>query len=659
MAVDTIVEEPDSDAAVGYDFAVPDKPNGPVVRKLLRRTAIAAALGATAAMSTLRTAKNPGTKAAALGALAPGAGYVLTRSPLRLTATLAGFATSLVGWFATGNVIAPPAIWAVAAIDARRQANGGRKTWSAAETAVPLALAGSAIAGTVARRRAFRAAQERGRVRAEYLATAPRLDPRPRDAPQSELSVEDLATQRGFLDRGLQPLDQFDGFDIIEQFQTSAIRYQLYMSQWVLALSQLHHTPSFHGYLSAAQRNLIDKLTLPRVWRYWAFEQTWGNLSLDWDPMKRDNIMLSGYLGVGLGAYESTTGDARYREAGALPFRLGKRTWPYTHDMVARAVSDNMQRSSLTLFPCEPNWVYNMCNMSGINTLMLSDRLHGTRYVDTVGEDFGRSLREEFVTPDGRVTAIRSARLGFTIPMLTSTLADCTLVTMLHAFDPELAQRCWAIVRREFVDTSASEPRITLRGWDAIDTGNFKKSEAGALAAVMWAAAEMGDTELYAILEASLDRRYPPSFVNGARWFGPTDGTAPVAQTSGSAPLWAGASTQVNAILAVARFSPPGGYRAMIEDGPGNATLTGPLLADASYPEVLVASARTDGRDLRLVLRPGDGGGRVQLGFDRLRPGGEYVVNGALQQTITAGTDGRAALDVDLGGRVEVNLSPR
>jgi hypothetical protein len=35
------------------------------------------------------------------------------------------------------------------------------------------------------------------------------------------------------------------------------------------------------------------------------------------------------------------------------------------------------------------------------------------------------------------------------------------------------------------------------------------------------------------------------------------------------------------------------------------------------------------------------------------------VVNGALQQTITAGTDGRAALDVDLGGRVEVNLSPR
>jgi hypothetical protein len=97
----------------------------------------------------------------------------------------------------------------------------------------------------------------------------------------------------------------------------------------------------------------------------------------------------------------------------------------------------------------------------------------------------------------------------------------------------------------------------------------------------------------------------------------------------------------------------------MILDGPGQATLTGPILNDAPYPEVLVASARTDGRDLRLVLRPGDGAGRVRLGVERLRPGAEYAVTGGVATELIADADGKADLDVDLGGRVEVTLSPR
>mgnify|MGYP001139132908 CR=1 FL=1 len=624
---------------VGYRLAVPDQPNGPIVRRLLRRTGLTAAGIASIALTVLRRSGDPGAKAAALGAIAPGAGYLYTRNPGRLVATLGAFAASLVGWFATGNIVAPPAIWAAAAIDARRKALSGRRPWSGAPIVVPVALAGATVAGVVARRHAFRAAQERGRRRAAYLATAPRIDPRPADVNRPEMTAEDLATLRGLLDRARQPIERFDGFDIIDQFQTSALRYQLFFSQWALAMAQLHHTPSFHGYLSAAQRNLIDKVTQPRVWRYWVFEQTWGNLSLDWDPMRRDNVMLSGYLGTAVGSYESNTGDARYRESGALPFRLGQRCWNYTFDMIARAVHDNMKRSRLTLFPCEPNWVYNMCNMTGINTLLLSDRLHGTRYVDSVGADFGRRLREEFVTPDGRVTAIRSARLGFTIPMLTSTVADCSLVTMLHAFDPELAHRCWSIVRHEFVDTSGAEPRIALRGWDIIDAGNYRKSEAGALAVVMWAAAEMGDTELYRLLEATLEHSCPPVVTDGVRWYPE-------------------ASTFLNAMLALARFNPPGGYRSLILDGPPPEVLAGPLLTDAQYPDVLVAAARSDGRALRLVLRPGDTGGRFRLTVGRLAPGRLYTVSGAVEPEVVAAPDGTAALTVDLGDRREIHLSP-
>lgn len=629
-----------SDDAVGYPLTVPDRPNGPAVRALLRRTAaVAAVIGTTAVTAVLRS-RRPATRAVALGALVPGGGYLFTRNPLRFLATLGGFFASLVAWFGSGNILLPPLVWAGTALGAGRRAARGRKTWNGARVAVPAAIAGAATAGVVARRRAFHAAQERGRVRAQYLDNVPRFDPRPKDTVRNELSPADLATMRALLDRALQPLDQFEGFTKVDQFQTSAIRYQLNFMQWALALAQLHYVPSFHGYLSAAQRNFIDKLTLPAVWRYWAFEQTWGNFSLDWDPMKRDNIMLSGYLGTMLGAYESTTGDDRYRRGGALPFRLGKRTWPYTHDMVAAAVHDNMQRSGMTLFPCEPNWIYSACNMTGINTLMLSDRLHGTGFVDAIGARFRQRLHEEFITPDGRVTAIRSSRLGVTIPALTSTMADCGLASMLHAFDPDLAQRCWAIVRREFIDTTTvPEPTIVLRGWDAIDTGNYHKTHLGAFGPVMWAAAEMGDTELYDVLAASLDRQLAPNESGGTRWYG-------------------GLSTNMNAMVALARFNPAGGYRALIADGPGPEVLSGPVLDGVNYPEVLVASTRTDGTDLRLVLRPGDGARRVQIGIQRCAPRGRYRLDGAVEAEATADDNGALTVSVDLADRTELTLTP-
>lgn len=636
MSTSTV--ERDHEIAVGYSLTVPDRPNGPAVRALLRRTGVGGAILAGASIAAAALSERPGTRALALGALSPGAGYIYTRSPLRFLATLGSFAASLAAWFGTGNILLPPLLWAAAAADSGRQAARGRTTWNGARVAVPAGLIGAFAAAAVARRRAFRAAQDRGRTRAQYLAGVPRIDPQPKDSVPGELSGDDLATLRSLLDRALQPLDKFDGFTKVDQFQTSAIRYQLNFSQWALAMAQLHYTPSFHGYLSAAQRNLIDKLTLPPIWRYWAFEQTWGNLSLNWDPMRRDNIMLSGYLGVMLGAYESNTGDDRYRRAGALPFRLGKRTWPYTHDMVAAAVHDNMQRSGMTLFPCEPNWIYSACNMTGVNTLMMSDRLHGTRFVESVGDLFRRRLHEEFITPDGRVTAIRSARLGVTIPMLTSTIADCGLASMLHAFDPELAQRCWVIVRREFIDTAGPEPTIALRGWDAIDTGNYRKSTVAAIAPAMWAAAEMGDTELCEILAASLDRQLPPVETGGTRWYDEL-------------------STNMNAMLALARFNPPGGHRALIAEGPGEAVLNGPVLTGVNYPEVLVASTRTDGTDLRLVLRPGNGPARIRLGVERLAPRGVYRISGALDDEATADDLGRLTVPVELTGRTEVALA--
>ena len=94
---------------------------------------------------------------------------------------------------------------------------------------------------------------------------------------------------------------------------------------------------------------------------------------------------------------------------------------------------------------------------------------------------------------------------------------------------------------------------------------------------------------------------------------------------------------------------------------------TGPRLAGAVYPDVLVAKAVTDGRALDLVLRPGDGPVRTSLSIDRLVPGASYVVegsdNGARAGTargrITADGRGRAELaGVDLGDRLELTIRP-
>src|SRR5581483_2551956 len=325
--------------------------------------------------------------------------------------------------------------------------------------------------------------------------------------------------------------------------------------------------------------------------------------------------------------------------SGALVFRSGKREWPYDFGSMAEAVCRNMEKSRMTLFSCEPNWVYNMCNMTGINTLLLADRVLGTNYDERIGGDFRRRMHEEFIAPDARSIAIRSARVGITIPMLTSITADCSVVPMQHPSDPELAGRTWAIVRNEFVDTSTRDPQLVARGWDYLDYGNYRPGKFLAKAELLWTAAEMGDTELHDQLKASMHREYSTVIRDGALWY--PDGSA-----------------LANFCLAMARFSPPGAYRGLVNDGPGEAVLRGPYLEDASYPEVMVARATTDGEDLRLVLRPGAGAGRRGLGLRRLVPGRVYDVKGATEGSVQAARDGSARIEVDLADRHEVVLTP-
>ena len=501
----------------------------------------------------------PAWKAFGLGILLPGAGFLYTSDPVFLVLTLVLFALAFLAWFGSGNILAPPLVWVGAAALASLRTHTGLWTW--AEWLVPALLGAFIVLGFVGQRRGFSAAKRRAAERNLYLAELESVAQSTAVAtggsaahPSArvvESSEEDLAAQRYALDLALQPLDEFEGYDFLDQFQTAAVRYQLNFQQYGLALAHRTRTPAFTGYLAQAQRNLIEKMTNRKVWGFWRWENLWGNLDTNPDPIRKDNIMVSGYLGVMLGSYESNSADHRYDEPGSVDFRwTDKKSFPYDFHTVAEAVHRNFVRSPFGMFPCEPNWIYSACNTYGMNTLLLHDRLHGTDYAPEVAEKFRHSIDVEFLSADGRITAIRSSRLGLTIPMLTSTMADAGMVVFLNPSMPDVALRTWTLIRTELVSMGDDgTAHMELRGWDKLDVGNYKRSDVSPHAIVMSAAREMGDDEVYEALKASADAKFEPTVEGGAR-------------------RYTKASTQANAMLLLGRFGSRDGFRDLIVGRP-------------------------------------------------------------------------------------------
>ena len=642
MAIREAIPAAPSDAAVSFLIPERSKPHGPVTAARLRRTLTVYLVVAALGMLPVVLDAAARWKAFGLGVVMPGGGFLYTADPLFAVLTLVLLVVSLIAWFGTGNILAPPLVWLGSAALATLRTDAGIWTWT--EVGVPAIVAGTLVLGLIGQQAAFRAASRRRIERNRYLAT---LEPIPEPSGATpplgpELSAEDLAAQRYLLDLALQPVDRFDGFTFIDQFQTAAVRYQINFAQYALALAQYTRTPAFHGYLSEAQRRLIAKMQEKRVWKYWRLENMWGNLDLDPDPIPKDNIMLSGYLGLMIGLYESNTGDEAYDAEGSVRFRWNdKRTFAYDHHSINDAVSRNFIGSPFGMFPCEPNWIYTGCNAFGINTLMVHDRLHGTDHAVRAIDGYRHAADVEFLTPDGRVTAIRSSRLGVTIPSLTSTMADAGTAFFLAASLPDIALRTWALVRRELMKTEPDgSTSLVLRGWDKIDVGSYRRSDVAPHAICSAAAREMGDEDAYKALAAAMEAKFEPATTDGSR-------------------RYTGGSLIANGMALLGRFGREGGYRDMISRGLPAAWREGPVLADAPYPDVLVAKAVTDGRALDLVLYAGNGGERKRIGIGRLTPGRPYAVAGAHEAEVVADAHGRAVVEVDLSGRTEVRVAPR
>lgn len=455
----------------------------------------------------------------------------------------------------------------------------------------------------------------------------------------TESTPEDLATQRYLYDLALQPLDRFDGFTHLEQIGGSALRYQLNYISYALSMAQYTRTPAFTGYLAEAQANAIRKMCDKRVWGYWATERLVGYGRWNPDPMVFANIMYTGFFAAMLAFYETMNDDRQFDPDGSLPIVWSSRTrFDYGFEKIVRTIEHNMRKSPHTLYPCEPHLIYPMCNAIAITGVRGYDRLHGTDLggdlVDKIRDSF---TRNKYLMPNGRFQ-FGLGPLGIKMPPLISN--DAVMVTWLSGVMPDLAEQTWKILRDARLRIHDGAAHLRAQPVDLLDVGSYRPSDAWTWVNIACAAREMGDQEAVEAIDAGIaERFYYDHSRDGARKL-------------------AGVSTWANTTFALAQFIRPGSMRGLANGDVPDAWRTGPILANAAYPDVLVAKAVTDGSALDLVLRPGGVATATTLELGRLRPGGNYKVTGAKVPKLTADPQGRALLDVELRGRLEVHVAP-
>jgi heme/copper-type cytochrome/quinol oxidase subunit 4 len=552
-------------------------------------------------------------------------------------------------WVGTGNLVGVPVVVVLMAGFATLMGTGGHHMvmWDGARVLVPaLAVATLLVIWLLVARDHAAAVARRPQVNAMLDRVRPTTAVTVVDDAGlpvvEEMTPETLALQRFVLDRALQPVETFDGYDKLDQFREGAPRYQTCLSSYALSVSAYAHTPAFRGYVAEGQRRFGLKMQDHHVWGYWRVENLWGRLHQDPNPVAvNNNIMWTGWYAGMLGMLESASGVGTFSEPGGVTLRHPRgKEYVYDYAGLCDNLYDNFTASAFTLWPCEPGWTYPMCNNFGAIGLIAHDRMHGTDYWSRVVDDYRRRLEDEFVTADGKVVALRHTYMGLGVTPMNSTMPAAMVSLYMSAVFPDLAARTWAIARDRAVRFGDDGIEVDLALWDLIDFGNYKPSRFTSYAMIAAAAREVGDHEVADALLAKLQDVHPLVVEDGVGHFD-------------------GRSVGAHATVLMASGIRPHGLHDLVQVGMPDPWRHGPLLDDVVYPDVLVARAVSDGADLSLTLDPGRAGGlRSSVGVTQLRPGSAYRVDGGVEERVVADADGAARVTVDLPGRTRVRLVP-
>jgi hypothetical protein len=435
-----------------------------------------------------------------LGMLFPSAGFlahadVVTLSGwVHIVMTLMGlvaFGLSVVVWFAMGNVLAPPLTWLVLALAAASMTHQHHFSLTPVWISVGLIVGAALFLWLIFNVRQRRGHRARAALNTWLQESAPAIVvsfPSQKDT-VLEMPEADVRRMRFLLDRALQPITQFEGFEWLDQFQTAAVRYQLNFMGYALSMMQYRYLPACRATIQEAQTRLICKLTDPRVWRYWELENLWGNLSINPDPVATENIMFTGFAATQMVMHHAASGTQPYAqpESFTLQHPKGMR-WIHSLPSLVERMVAQMDASPYHLMACEPNWIYPLCNMIGAAAI----KAHAPQEWQRQQARFRAALEQEFMDGCGRIIACRSRYTGLPFPMLGGAMPQALPCLFLNALWPELALRQWMLLRRTIMEGN----RLKREKFWRIDTGNYRFSRAAAYSATALAAAEMGDEEV-------------------------------------------------------------------------------------------------------------------------------------------------------------------
>jgi len=538
-----------------------------------------------------------------------------------------GFAGFL--WFATGNVVLPPIVWMAISTGSYVWQNRKPNTEFDPWVTVFALCVGPALIGSlyVYRRVTLKQGIVRRKKMNEKLSLeAPKTNVEIAER-SDELSLSELKHMRLLLDRALQPVDQFEGFEWIDQFQTSAVRYQINFISYALSLAQANYMPDFTGYLSQAQNNLKAKQENHRIWKYWQLENLWGNLRSGADPVARDNIMYSGFVGAQL-AYARQSNLRNMENLDGLNGHGGGTEFLYSQDELIRVLVSQYEQAGFGLLSCEPNWVYPLCNAITATAIRTHDTSHNTNYWEKISEGFRQTLETEFITPSGHFVPFRSNYTGFAPPQVGGAVMQAFPCFFLNSVLPDIAQRQWKALQ---IDMNGKNWRKKL--WPA-DVGNYGFSRASSYAATALAAREMGDNKTADLLLEYMDDECPlverQGIIHNSR-----------------ASLWA------NANAFMAKTSKRNALQTLVTKA---AVVNGqqPYLAEVDSSEVLIAKAKFENGGLSIVAYPSQYPGFKQLKIAGLMPHGTYQLNSSRLESFEALSDGTQMINFPLNGRTEI-----
>ncbi len=647
----TVTEAPQHTAE---PFLLPEAPPrlGPVSRRLLLRLALVLALMQAAGAWLTFGVATPRARAAGLSLVFPGGGLLYAALPVLFAVTLGLLLVALVVWWGASAHFAIPLVWLGSVVAAALLVDGPKlfvadsTTWAWAIVPVYVLAVAAVVSVVVRFERRYRSKLAKVPELNEYLRTA--VAPEPMSIRRSADAM-DVELLRWCYSIAFQPDDGLVGLDWGEQMHSGTqSRYQLNALCWALSVYAVNFVPNAPAQVESALVKLVEKHTDVRVWGYWRTLNLLGNFDPNPDPIRRDNIMFSAFLGDVLNIFEAATGSTRFDEPGSLTFVWKDgRVFEYDHHSIAAAVARNFERSKLGFFPCEPGWSFTVCNIMGAQSLRGHDTLHDTDAWERVRPRFAETLDNEYSTPDGAYAHIRSNHVGLSW--------DTGEVPGGHYFAqgsnrfadilPAHAQRAAALDRRGAAKLRGLSAMVTDGRLDMELPLELERHRAGRSALGKWngiigGAKMLADPTLYA---AALDAS-ARQCATGERWpKKPLDAGVPA--IGGNMILrWSNPIT--TAQLNVRGYRPP----------------VGPVLHEAPWDRVLVVEARSnDGVGLQLRVEPLEGAvSQAELVLRQLAPGTTYTVDieHGTPVSVTADADGRAVVTVDIAGPVAMEVQP-